>query len=70
MQDYAGRSQGIHASSIERTLASDESLLEQLRGDAVEQRLRPCFTDPVLEGPYSGVVGHSCDGVRRRTGRA
>ncbi len=36
------------------TTTRDESLLEQLRGDAVEQRLRPCFTDPVLEGPHGG----------------
>ena len=36
------------------TATRDESLLEQLRGDAVEQRLGPCFTDPVLEGPHGG----------------
>ena len=39
------------------TATRDESMLEQLRGDAVEQRLGPCFTDPVLEGPHGGAVG-------------
>ena len=36
--------------------ARDETLLEQLRRDAVKERLRPGFTNPVLEGPHGGAI--------------
>ena len=38
------------------TTARDETLLEQLRRDAVKERLRPGFTNPVLEGPHGGAI--------------
>lgn len=36
--------------------ACDEALLQQLRGHAIEQRLRASFADSVLEGPDRGAV--------------
>ena len=37
--------------------ARDEAFLEQLRRDAVEQRLRARFADAILEGPDRGAIG-------------
>jgi len=39
------------------TTPRDEAFLEQLRRDAVEQRLGAGFTDAVLEGPDRGAIG-------------
>ena len=38
------------------TAACDETLLEQLRRDTLEQRHRPRLADPVLEGPHRGAA--------------
>ncbi len=39
------------------TAARDEAFLEQLRRDAIEQRLRAGFADAILEGPHGGAIG-------------
>jgi len=39
------------------TTPRDEAFIEQLRRDAVEQRLRARFADAVLEGPDRGAIG-------------
>jgi len=48
---------GRHQGRVDDLTATrDETFLEQLRRDAVEQRLRPGFTNPVREGPYGGAI--------------